>query len=190
MTTSRRDNEGTRFGLWLRQQEQLDSTEHGLAATDIDMILHRFAPHIDAVGTREMQLMFALEVKTYSKQCTTSQQETLFFNHQLLFNRRTLVHDLYGNKRTLWHFGWYLLELDGECPESSSTLIWGKFTPKGEWNKIEISENTLIALLGLTKRPDTLRKLDLRRHHKTRAIVIKERMPLGLVVSTLVMKRS
>jgi len=66
MTLQRRDNGGTAFGSWLRNQPEIDS-HLGFRATDIDY----------AWMDRETHQWMILEEKTYNKRMTGSQQ-TIF----------------------------------------------------------------------------------------------------------------
>src|SRR5215470_12279681 len=55
----------TPFGAWVRRQPEIESRRTGLSVTDIDWCFHKFKTSVDRLGTREIQLMLMVELKTY-----------------------------------------------------------------------------------------------------------------------------
>lgn len=208
MTTPRRDGGGTDFGNWLREQPDLDANLYGLAATDIDFMFQGFRTKVDRIGTREVRMKLHLEVKTYGKspESEFSQLETIFFDHQELYDKRKRLGLLYGKGTvSVWDFGWNFLKLSGSRPVEGSPMWWGIFrspkkakggklvlSPKDgaiDWIKIDIG--TLKEMLKFDRYPDKPDQLiTLRRHHKTRVMYAREITPLGFEIEVEVRKSS
>jgi hypothetical protein len=181
--------EATPFGQWVREHPAIESRQSGLTVTDIDWCFHKYAPHVDSLGTREVQLMLFLELKCYNAEPRPSQLETLSELHQLLCSKKKVQRP--GRSATmLWHFGVYVLSLPCVSPEQSASCRWGHFGEDGRLAWRQISSQLLPQILGFTRRPDTLERLDLRRHHAFTAFISRDKVPLGFTVDTLVIKRS
>lgn len=179
MTVVARDGRDKPFSDWLRNQSGLDSRLYSLDVSDIDFTFHRFAANVDKSGTRDIKLMLDLEVKTFGKHPGSNQKETLFFRHQLLSKKGKLFSNLRNCKVTVWHFGQYVLRIiDGDRPDECKELLWGKFATQGVLHYSSIDEETLIKALRFELRPDSLKPLELRRHHITRTIQTVERKGL------------
>ena len=183
MTAQARDDRDKPFSDWLRKQPKLDSVLQAVYATDIDMTLYKYKPSVDRVGTRDVKLMMDVEVKTFGAAMGDQQRETLFFRHQLLKNIGTraqradctkqLLSTFLNRRVAVWHFGQYVLRLlDGARPDSCSAIEWNIFSASGRLLPRVISEETLIQVLSFILRPDDMKPLALRRHHKTHELFI------------------
>ena len=192
MTRDRLYGSDTPFGQWLRQQPDLDSHQEGLVISDSDWMFQKYRMNIvDNVGTRELQFLMMVEVKTRCGEPSSSQQETLFFYHQML-NRKTMLRRINRSPVMVWSFGVFVLSLEGEEPEASHRMRWGVFQSDGSLqyfctNSIE----TIKEVLRFDRRPSEPQKeLELRRHHSTQEITVTECMPLGFAIEKVVMRRS
>lgn len=120
-----------------------------------------------------VQCVMQLELKTHGSELTEAQRDTLYIANQIMRNRRqtptkNLRHQagtaplkaystMSGHNVHVRNFGVQLLRLSGTSPDDSEHIWWGKGR--------EIEIETLIQLLRFDLDPDTLRPLDLRRHH-------------------------
>lgn len=190
MTTSRRDGNDTPFGHWLRQRPEIDSRH--FVASDIDWVLHRYRPEVDSVGTREINYMMFLEVKTFGADLNFSQAESLWFQHQLFQQKqgkRNLLMQGGRARRAVWHFGVSVLRMQTDSP-SSGDIMWCRFDSIGTLQWKLISEHQLIQLFRFDLHPDSLNPMSARRHHKTRRIEHIERTELGFETPRRFISRS
>lgn len=196
MTTPRRwaPNE-TPFGAWVRRQHDMDSQRDGLAVCDVDWSFHRYMTPVDGLGSRSVQLFMWLEVKTFGAVPDRSQEDTLRKWHEsfTLWTRRgprlRAIRSRYAPV-TLLFFGVYVLSLPALSPDQSAQCRWGRFDASGTLTWTDIRTAQLSDILTFRLRPDRLERLNMRRHHLTREIVVSERMPLGFDVETRRRKRS
>ncbi len=174
MTAPSRDGRDSPFSDWLRNHPEIDSQRTALYLTDIDYTFCKFRPWVDTEGTREVKLMLDVEAKTFGRSPDREQQEVLFFRHQLLCRKQRLWSTYLKRNVSVWHFGQYLLRfIDGDRPDNSSKIYWGKFwCDEGDISKKEITEKILIEILRFDIAPDTLKKLSLRRHHHTGRLAV------------------
>lgn len=173
MTVVARDGRDKPFSDWLRSQPGLESRLYSLDILDIDFSFHHFITRVDKNGTREVKLMLDLEVKTFGKNPNANQIETLYFRHQRLQGMNKLYSTCMKKKVSVWHFGQFILRMDGgDRPDKCSSINWVKFGKQGMLTLQEINEPFLIEILQFKRRPDTFKKLDLRRHHKTSIITV------------------
>ncbi len=177
------------FGRYIRTHRALDSRDTGLTVTDIDWCFHKYAPHVDGLGTRDVQLMLFLELKCYNAEPRPSQVETLSLLHQRCCSKAP-VYRPERSPTMLWHFGVYVLSLPGVTPDDSAACRWGAFDAKGCLGWRTIPTAWIPELLGFTRRPDDFQALSLRRHHAVEAFIARETTPLGFPVDTVVVKRS
>jgi hypothetical protein len=168
------------FCAWLRRQnKELPSYSKnvGFVASDVDLILHRYLTAVDGIGTREIQALMMIEVKTRNGKPTPSQQDTL---HKL--NAVSCCSKTIGGK-LIRNFGVSILILSGTDPDNSKTIQWGRFKQvTGEVYYREINLFQLFKLLKFELHPDSLTNQPFRRHHKTAEIRVIEKVPLGFHV--------
>lgn len=173
------------FCAWLRkQQKELPSYSKniGFVASDVDLVLHRYMTAIDNIGSREIQSIMMLEVKSRNGKPHFSQLDTLYKQH-FVSNRRVKL----GNT-LICHFGVSVLVLSGTDPSNSETMLWGRFKPSdnGKLSYREINLFQLYKLLKFELHPDNLTIQPFRRHHKTTVISMVEQMPLGFQVEKII----
>lgn len=177
------------FCAWLRsQRKELPSYSQtvGFVATDVDLVIHRYLTSIDGIGSREIQAMMMLEVKSRSGKPHQSQTDTLYKWH-LLSNTKQVV-----NNSLIWGFGVGVLSMSGTDPSNSDHLEWGRFK-KGSDGKLhyrKITINQLYGLLRFELHPDSLSRQPFRRHHKTRLISVEEQTVLGFSIKKVIKKSS
>lgn len=172
----------TAMERWIRGHPQLDSREAGIVRFDIDILLHRYMIKTDWLrGTRTLQCMMFIEVKTHGANVTPSQQDTLSALSQIMRNRRANRHAHKRGRHAADHvppskvwsiaskkkvrlrlYGGHLLRLSDVDPPSSEWITWD--------NK-PIDVETLVKLLRFDLDPDTLREADWRRRSYRRADV-------------------
>lgn len=193
MTRARVWGEDSPFGDWLRRHRDLDSESVFLSATDRDFTIHRYKDNVDGLGGRRVQLMMAVEVKTNwrpEKNVSKAQRQTKFFEHQLLNRKRKLMCASDHVKKDVWHFGYHYLLLSGERPDEASTVGWTRFTDQGGLLLRHVSTTDLVRVLRFDLRPDTLKRLKLRRHHSEEHVEVEEETPLGFTLKRVVTFRS
>lgn len=165
----------TPFGRWLRSQgHYLDAVEHGVTATDVDMHIHKYKDNCDGLGRREVQLMMAVEVKTRGGLPTEAQRQTLFYLHQILGRwRGKLQCSMTGSRKSVWHFGYFVLSLFGTRPDEHEHVVWCQFDDHGRLRRGRtITVDHLLRILRFEVYPTDIDKpLRLRRHHKVTRVV-------------------
>lgn len=166
------------FRKWVRENGLLDSRKSALVIYDCDLLLHKYILHTDKIGSREIQAMMFIEVKTQGANITLEQRDTLSILSQMLRNRQeTPTKKLYIKQATsapvkvfsirnnkyvrLFAFGGHLLQISGDSPANSDWMRWD--------NTYLITEDVLIKLLRFEIDPETLRPMEWRRHHKQEA---------------------
>lgn len=166
------------FKQWIRNEPELDSVQHGLVVMDCDQIVHRYKTHTDKLGTRDVQCLMIIEVKTHGAKVTLAQRDTLSLLSQLLNNMRDTptykstkrrandktrdvnAHShMIGRSIRVFSFGAFLLTMSGDCPETSEWI---------KWDNKDIDIATLIRILRFDLNPVTLQEMDFRRHHAER----------------------
>jgi hypothetical protein len=163
---------------WMRDHPHLPSysVNHGRTVNDVDFLLHQYMTEVDALGTRDVQFMIHIETKSRNGIPDSSQRDTLFKEH--IMKRGTKRID----GKQVRHHGVAVLSLSGESPSNSEKIRWGRFNLLGQKGEIvfrDISELQLLEILTFKRDPDTLSKIELRRHHKTQRIEKLETCPLG-----------
>lgn len=165
----------TAFERWMRNHDELDSRAIGLVRFDCDLLLHRYLTPTDKKGTRDLQCLMFVEVKTHGADVSPAQHDTLIMFDQVLKNRRPNMHRgkkglhakghvppakvrslLLKRDVALWMFGGHLLQFSGEAPEDSEWIMWDR-------RAIKVPQ--LIALLRFEVDPYDLRPIDWRRRY-------------------------
>lgn len=166
----------TPFDRWIRNCSELDSSpfKAALAIFDCDLLIHKYVTPTDKLGTRKLQAMMFVEVKSHGSVLTPSQRDTLYIFNQILRNRKrtptkpkipqqaeTLPNAVYSPYNdeiiTLRGFGGHWLQMSNNDPVDSEIL---------KWDKKRITYEMLIGILRFDLDPDSLKKLEWRRHHK------------------------
>lgn len=164
----------TDFERWVRMNESLDSRSAGIVRFDLDVLLHKYLTLSDGKGSRELQCMMFIEVKTFMAKPSAAQADTLSILNQVMRNRRPNIHSQprpqVGNQLTVVKskmlrkdiriklFGGHLLQVDGTCPENSSLM---------RWDNQPITESVLVELLRFERDPDRIKKtMDHRRRSR------------------------
>lgn len=191
MTRERMYGSDTEFCAWMRACSDLPSysKDFGFVASDNDVTVHRYLTSVDGVGTREVQGIMQIEVKTRQGKPSESQMDTL--SKLNLFKSEKKVRGVYVR-----FFGVFVLVLSGTTPDDSDHMWWcsipsDDFISKAELMHINnISKPQLIDLLRFEIHPVNLQKQPFRRHHKTSEILITETTPLGFECERILIKRS
>ena len=192
MTRERMYGSDTDFCAWMRRCKDLPSysDEFGFVASDNDLTVHRYKTSVDSVGTREVQGIMQVEIKTRRGKPSTSQTDTL--TKLNLFNGDRRVGETY-----IRFFGVFILVLSGTSPDDSD-LMWWLIPPKDRFlsdaAKMDVNliyYKKLIEILRFDRHPRNLSDTNpFRRHHRTKKFIEIESMPLGFDVEKIVTKRS
>lgn len=188
MTRDRIFGSDVPFMAWCRSCGALPSwsSECGWVQTDVDTFVHRYLTCVDRQGTRDVQPMMEIEVKTRSGNLTQSQLDTYRKKHA------TTIPHLKWNGQTLVNYGVSFVRMDGTTPTDSQWLKWGRFTRSSAfdvaWHDINVDQ--LVQLLRFDLNPNTLAANSFRRHHATRKVLISEATPLGFVAERELVTRS
>lgn len=175
MTRMRVFGEDKPFLDWVRNRKDIPSSSAicGVGVADVDAFFHRYLMAVDEIGTREVQALMHVEVKTRNGRPTGSQVDTFWKLHA--FRGAQII-----GGRYVRNFGSSFLVLSGETPDDSDSIQWGRFVGSTrEIRYIPIDIKQLIALLRFDIHPDNLQTRPFRRHHKRHEIVTKVREPLG-----------
>jgi len=166
----------TLFGRWIRNCKSLDS-RLGYSVSDQDYWIHRYKTNTDSIGTREFQLLMLVEIKTFGTELSDAQTDTLHMANQLMRNRmQTPTKDLryQAGEAPLEVYSAMLRRVVQMRAYGMHVLTFSHLGPDDSewmtWDRQQITEDQLIALLRFDLDPDTLGPLDLRRHHAPRSI--------------------
>lgn len=191
MTRDRYYGSDTEFCAWLRACKELPSfgKDFGLSVSDNDVTIHRYMTSVDGIGTREVQAIMQIEVKTRLGKPPTAQMDTLSKLNMFAEQKET-------RQGIVRFFGVFILVMDGLDPDDSKSMFWGVIpkalivtdAKKLKWKMID--RRDLIKLLRFEIHPATFEPNTFRRHHKTRRLVQVERTPLGFDVERYIVQRS
>lgn len=191
MTRERMYGSDTAFCAWLRACKELPSygRDFGLSVSDNDVTLHRYMTAADGQGTREVQAIMQIEVKTRMGKPPGAQMDTLSKLNMFASQKST-------RQGLVRFFGVFILVMDGDDPDDSKSMFWGVIpkslvtsdAKKLKWKMIDRGQ--LINILRFDIHPATFEPNAFRRHHKTRRIVQVELTPLGFEVEKEIIKRS
>jgi hypothetical protein len=177
MTAIRRDGSDTPFSAWLRAHPALDSIKERLSVSDCDYWIHQYRAHRDRVGSRAVDSIMLVELKTFCADVGYAQRDTLHLVHQLLRHasvrpdgrRRTLRLDgqKAGERRIVRCFGVHTLRISSDRPDRSSLMYWDGRV---------IDEQTLVEILSFLRDPDApMRSLSTeRRHHAPHPVMSRQ----------------
>lgn len=191
VTRQRTFGSDTPFCAWMRRCKDLPSVgaDFGFAASDNDLTVHRYMTSVDGLGTRDIQSIMQIEIKTRRGEPLRSQLDTLS-------KLNLFAGQKYIEGQHIRFFGVFFLVMDGTSPDDSRLMWWGTL-PKNavvdqareiQWRRIGYAQ--LVGLLRFDLHPGTFERHVLRRHHKTREIVSVDRMPLGFLTETRLIVRS
>lgn len=171
MTATRRDpSHETPFGQWLKSEDDLDSIDWQLSITDADFWVHRYSVPDGARGTRAVDHLMLVEVKTFNAVPAFAQKDTLSLIEGMMRQlsvrrgRRRIVRmrdtrpRRQGKTRAVRLMGVHYLTLSGSRPDNSTSIKWDN-------KPIDIAH--LKELLRFERDPDHPQfMLDTRRHHR------------------------
>lgn len=152
---------------WIRHHPELKSCL-GFTFMDKDLVCHRFK----TTHGRGFQCLMFVEFKSCGAQLNDTQRDTMHMVNQMFRTDsstptkkarrhteqtpKTVRSFLGGSEVRVKAFGYHLVRMNGRNPSLSNQIIW---------DKTEIAEDTLVALLRFDVNPDTLRPMDWRIHH-------------------------
>jgi hypothetical protein len=161
----------------MRGHPALDSVRESIVRFDLDVLLHRYRVETDTGGTRDIQCMMFIEVKTRGANVSPAQRDTLSLLNQVMRNRRGNRHQRKPGRHAtdhvplckaysmklrrrikLWMFGGHLLRMSGVDPATSDWMTW---------DNRPIDVEMLVFLLRFERDADTLRPRDWRRRSYT-----------------------
>lgn len=184
MTRSRVFGSDTDFCAWHRKHADLQATSNlGMTLNDIDVLVHRYVHCRDKIGTRDIQCLMHLEVKTRNGEPQFAQRDSFCKLNLFRGDRR-------HKRMRIINFGVFFLSMSHTSPDNSTSMRWGRFTHSEEIEWRTINESQLLRLLRFDVDPSTLEPLQFRRHHKTRETIERRVMPLGFATEVRVTHRS
>lgn len=192
MTRTRIFGSDTPFCDWMRNCEMLPSSseDFGFSACDNDVTVHRYKFGVkDAVGTRDVQGLMQIEVKTRQGKPSFSQFDTL--NKLNLFAGERQIGGCH-----IRFFGVFVLVLSGTTPDDSDAMWWCSM-PKGTlisdpsaMKFRKINKRTLIEIMRFDRHPRNFSLQTFRRHHKTKVIEQEVVTELGFTTAVRMTKKS
>ena len=134
------------------------------SVNDCDTVFHNFMSCVDGQGTREIQTIKIIEVKTRGGRPDGSQKDTFFkldyFNGQKKVGGNLIRFE-----------GVFFLFMSGTDPKNSDTMFWGVFDESGIIKETKIDYKKFIEIIVGKRHPRSLTGKAYRRHHKTTTIV-------------------
>lgn len=180
MTKDRIYGEDSPFGRWMRNQGRITGTmpSSAFVSSDVDHIIHRYKTVVDGEGTRDIQALMIIEVKTNSAKPGFSQAHSMWLHH-LCANTSKPRRKVMDSGCTIFNHGVSFLSFSGTNPDDSETIKWGRFRKGAIIDWREISTENLIDLLMLDIHPDNFERNPYRRHHLKSQIEQLVSFPLG-----------
>ena len=115
---------GTPFGLWLRQQAELDSRRYHLSIQNIDYVHHGFKL---MRNSQRVQAVMLLEEKRYLAKPDFAQIDTLKLIHQALqYADGQQVVNVEGESLPLHYFGYHIIQFENTTPDDGYVLWNGE----------------------------------------------------------------
>lgn len=163
------------------------SIDRGVVISDVDCTVHQYKSPVDRIGTRELQAILEVEVKTRSGEPTDSQVDTYRKKHV------SIKQKVEWKKQTIFNYGVAFVSMSGTTPDDSDVIRWGRFSDDEHmsicWR--EIDKHMLLSLLRFDLHPDSFAKNPFRRHHGLSSTFIQRiKTPLGFDVEESVVIRS
>lgn len=185
ITRSRIYGEDSPTTAWMRQQAEISSFE--IVVTDKDLKIHRHLNCVDGQGTRDIQCLMELEIKTRKSVPTWTQSDTYWLWHSTINRCGKLVKI---KSQLVVNYGVSFWRLEKLTPEDSDWMEWGRFNEQGKivWRRISLHE--WFKLIRFEINPDTFTPQQFRRHHKTTKILVHERTPLGFEAQRYLINKS
>lgn len=179
-TKTRVFGQDTDFLAWIRNCEDLPSREgpSRFSIQDVDVMIHCFMKSVDRVGTREVQPMMEIEVKTNGARPDFAQRDTMWCKHRL-YEICKADHGLRLGDRALFHLGIFFLFFSATSPLNSDRIYWGRFDESGKIIESEIDIKKLVRLLRFDDDPRTLERSDWRRRHSRKEYAVQTLSELG-----------
>ena len=177
--------EDTDFLAEVRAHHDLPSRSGNtrLGVQDRDITIHVFMTAVDGIGTREVQGILDIEVKTRGGYPDDSQRDTLW-KRDWFRGQKTKC------RQTVRYFGAFVLRLSGTMTQNSQDIEWGYFKDDSLLHYARITPTVLWQFMRLERHPRTLQKHSFRRHHFTQEIAIQRMAPLGFPEFERIIKRS
>lgn len=143
----------------MRTNPRLDSRDFGLSITDSDLWVHRYLTKVDRCGTREINHLMLVEVKTFSATVPFAQADTFAVINAVLHKADGIMIPLPAPQkgvRMIRVWGVHVLRMTDASPEESQ-YMW--------WDDKKIDLPMLEEVLRFERDPFTMRKRSDRRHH-------------------------
>ena len=191
MTRDRVYGEDTPFGRWMREQGRIVGTmpSSAFVSSDCDYIIHRYKTVVDGYGTRDIQALMILEVKTNGAKPRFAQVDSMWLTH-LCANTNKSRRKVEHANHAIFHHGVSVLSMSGTTPDNSQAMQWGRFAQAAVINWREITVDNLVDLMMFNIDPDNLQRSPYRRHHKSQTIQRVSMQPLGFPALETIIKRS
>lgn len=182
----------TPFCNWMRKCDDLPAIDKdfGFSACDNDITIHRYKYGVqDSIGTRNVQGLMQIEVKTRRGKPSFSQFDTL--NKLNLFAGEKEIGGFH-----IRFFGVFVLVLSGTTPDDSDKMWW-YWMPKGtilndasNMKCRKVDKDSLIQIMRFDRHPRNNSRQVFRRHHATKVIESEEVTELGFTTQVRIFKRS
>lgn len=191
MTRDRIYGEDTPFGRWMREQGRIVGAmpSSAFVSSDCDYIIHRYKTVVDGYGTRDVQSLMILEVKTNGAKPRFAQIDSMWLTH-LCANTSKPRRKVEDSCKVVFHHGVSFLSMSGTTPENSETMEWGRFGKAAAITWRSISVANLIDLMMFDIHPDNFARNPYRRHHKVQSIERMVMQPLNFPAWEIVTQRS
>jgi hypothetical protein len=191
MTRDRIYGEDTPFGRWMREQGRIAGTmpSSAFVSSDCDYMIHRYKTVVDGYGTRDVQALMILEVKTNGAKPRFAQVDSMWLMH-LCANTNKPRRKVEHSGKVVFHHGVSFLSMSGTTPDNSQVMQWGRFERSASIGWRNINTVNLIDLMMFDIHPDNFERNPYRRHHKSQTIERMVMQPLNFPAWEVVTQRS